>query len=251
MIARALRFIFSRKGLNVVEDYVNHPSHYSWGSKECIEVIEENLTAEEYAGYLKGTQIKYVYRHEHKWDAEQDLEKCDWYLKRYSEKLEKPNQPNDLSYAYESELYGDDAPTDKLINQYIYAVKDNDVTLCRAILNRLKERVSQTNIDLTSPNEADTGSEIKQGSQTTDISVEHAISDNAKQILCCLKFLGGWDLGLWENAYSFNYDDQTDVLSVETAINLQVNGYSQPVAVTLELMYRDARIWNITMHTPN
>ena len=50
MIARALHFIFSRKGLNVAEDYVNHPSHYSWGSKECIEVIEENLTAEEYAG---------------------------------------------------------------------------------------------------------------------------------------------------------------------------------------------------------
>lgn len=233
------------------EDYVNHPSHYRWGSKECIDVIAENLSTEEYAGYLKGTQIKYVYRHKHKWDAEQDLEKCDWYLKRYSTTFGKSDQSNDLSYAYESELHIDDASTGKLIDQYIYAVKDNDVTLCRAILNCLKERVSQSNIDLTSPDEANTISETEHESPATDISVDHKISDNAKQILWGLVFLNSWDLALLEHAYSFNYDDQSNVLSVETAIDLRGDEYSQPIAVTLNLTYENSRSWNIIMHTPD
>lgn len=238
----------------MAEDYVNHPSHYRWGSKECIEVIEDALTPEEYAGYLKGTEIKYIYRHEHKWDAEQDLEKCTWYLNRYKARFSKANatpHTSDLASAYLYELSNvDDAPTEKLIMEYIDAVKYRDTDLCEAILIHLRERISQNNIDSTGSDHADTDSEVERESQTTDISTDRKITDTAKQIMWGLKFLEGWDLGLWEHAYSFNYDDQANILTVETAIDLPVNGYSQPVAVTVKLSYDDVRNWSVAINTP-
>jgi hypothetical protein len=60
-------------------DNVNHPSHYTDGSIECIEAIEAQLTREEYRGYLKGNIAKYVWRENHKGGVE-SLKKAQWYL---------------------------------------------------------------------------------------------------------------------------------------------------------------------------
>ena len=62
-------------------DNVNHPSHYTDGSIECIEAIEAQLTREEYRGYLKGNIAKYVWRENHKGGVE-SLKKAQWYLDR-------------------------------------------------------------------------------------------------------------------------------------------------------------------------
>ena len=68
----------------VTNDDVNHPSHYTDGSIECIEAIEAQLTPEEYRGYLKGNIVKYVWRERHKGNTE-SLKKAQWYIKRLVE----------------------------------------------------------------------------------------------------------------------------------------------------------------------
>lgn len=64
-------------------DAIN-PNHYKAGNVECIEAIQESLTAEAFAGYLKGNVQKYLWRYETKhWeDPLQDLQKAEWYLAR-------------------------------------------------------------------------------------------------------------------------------------------------------------------------
>ena len=61
------------------DDPINHPSHYTFGSIEVIEVIEDwNLN------FNLGNAVKYVARAGRK-DPDtliQDLEKAEWYLKR-------------------------------------------------------------------------------------------------------------------------------------------------------------------------
>lgn len=70
-------------------DMVNHPPHYTQGEIECIDAIEASMSPEEFAGYLKGTFIKYVWRYRQKWDPVQDLEKAGFYLKRLISHTEK------------------------------------------------------------------------------------------------------------------------------------------------------------------
>jgi hypothetical protein len=65
-------------------DTVNHPSHYTAGSIECIEAIEAQLTKEEYRGYLKGNVAKYLWREKQKGGTE-SLQKAQWYLSRLIE----------------------------------------------------------------------------------------------------------------------------------------------------------------------
>lgn len=62
-------------------DQVNHPSHYTDGSIECIEAIEAALTPEEFRGYCKGNIIKYSWRERIK-DGTVSLKKAQWYLDR-------------------------------------------------------------------------------------------------------------------------------------------------------------------------
>ena len=65
----------------IKEDEVNHPSHYTDGSIECIEAIEAALTNEEFRGYCKGNCIKYIWREKHKGGTE-SLKKAQWYSDR-------------------------------------------------------------------------------------------------------------------------------------------------------------------------
>lgn len=60
-------------------DTVNHPEHYTNGEIECIDAIRAALTAEQYAGYLRGNILKYLWRFDRKGGAE-DLRKARKYL---------------------------------------------------------------------------------------------------------------------------------------------------------------------------
>jgi hypothetical protein len=74
---------FSQAEEDEKDDAIN-PNHYKAGNVECIEAIQESLTAEAFAGYLKGNVQKYLWRYETKhWeDPLQDLQKAEWYLGR-------------------------------------------------------------------------------------------------------------------------------------------------------------------------
>ena len=73
---------------NATVDVVNHPSHYTSGKIEVISIMEDQLTDEEYRGYIKGQVIKYVTRERHK-NGLEDLKKAAWYLNRLIKRLEK------------------------------------------------------------------------------------------------------------------------------------------------------------------
>ena len=71
-------------------DMVNNPPHYKLGNgMEVIDIIEAALTEEEFRGYLKGNDLKYIYREPHKGNSEQDVAKSIWYAERYKEALAK------------------------------------------------------------------------------------------------------------------------------------------------------------------
>lgn len=66
-------------------DKVN-PDHYKSADLECIQAIEAQMTTEEFAGYLRGNVIKYIWRYDKKHKdldaAMRDLDKASWYLHR-------------------------------------------------------------------------------------------------------------------------------------------------------------------------
>lgn len=68
-------------------DNVNHPKHYTSGKIEVIKIIEDQLTYEEYRGYIKGQVIKYITRERYK-NGLEDLKKARWYLDRLIKKME-------------------------------------------------------------------------------------------------------------------------------------------------------------------
>lgn len=70
-----------------VDDMVNHPAHYSFGSVECIDGIEASMTAEAFKGYCKGAALKYLWRYESKAKPKEDLLKAQWYLNKLIEKV--------------------------------------------------------------------------------------------------------------------------------------------------------------------
>lgn len=79
-------------------DTVNHPQHYTAGKIEVIRIMEDQLTSEEYRGYIKGQVIKYVTRERYK-NGLEDLKKAAWYLNRLIQKLEKEQSTNETRKA--------------------------------------------------------------------------------------------------------------------------------------------------------
>ena len=64
------------------EDMVNHPSHYTQGEIECIEVIKyinDKLNMKGYQGYCLGNFIKYIWRCNYK-NGWEDIDKAIFYL---------------------------------------------------------------------------------------------------------------------------------------------------------------------------
>lgn len=65
-------------------DPINHPSHYTFGKIEVIDVIEDWKLP-----YHLSAAIKYIARAGKKEDEIQDLKKAVWYLNRWIEQKEK------------------------------------------------------------------------------------------------------------------------------------------------------------------
>ena len=63
-------------------DPVNHPSHYTWGPVEVIEITEG-------LNFCLGNVIKYVLRADHKGNPIEDLKKAAWYLERELQRRQK------------------------------------------------------------------------------------------------------------------------------------------------------------------
>ncbi|RLF44925.1 MAG: hypothetical protein DRN17_03545 [Thermoplasmata archaeon] len=78
---------FRRANEPVQKDAIS-PNHYKLFSNdkrkadelEALDIIKASLTEEEFKGYLKGNQLKYLLRHKNK-NGEEDLRKA----KRYAE----------------------------------------------------------------------------------------------------------------------------------------------------------------------
>lgn len=80
-----------------MDDMVNNPPHYKLSNgMEAIEMIEALLTEEEFRGYLKGNNLKYMIREPHKGNSEQDVAKSIWYAERYKEALAKKADKSDV-----------------------------------------------------------------------------------------------------------------------------------------------------------
>jgi len=62
-------------------DVVNNPEHYNQGGVECIDYIEQQLTPEQFQGYLSGNAIKYLHRYQYK-NGVEDLKKHQWYVEK-------------------------------------------------------------------------------------------------------------------------------------------------------------------------
>ena len=65
--------------VTVVQDMVNHPSHYKQFSREVIDTMQGMSTPEEFKGYLKLNAVKYLSRYQGK-NGIEDLGKAIWYV---------------------------------------------------------------------------------------------------------------------------------------------------------------------------
>jgi hypothetical protein len=63
---------------------VDHPSHYTFGTIEVIQVIEDWKL-----DFHEGNVVKYVARSKHKGNRLEDLKKAQWYLNRLIDNLQK------------------------------------------------------------------------------------------------------------------------------------------------------------------
>lgn len=106
-------------------DMVNNPPHYKLGNgMEVIDIIKAALTEEEFRGYLKGNNYKYMYREPYKGNSEQDVAKAIWYAERYKEELaKKTEKPKETGIAvgdlvfYDCEGALGEPPTQRLSMQ--------------------------------------------------------------------------------------------------------------------------------------
>ena len=71
------------------EDRVNSPSHYTRGTQEAIEIIEEAIDAapSNKLGMLQAQVLKYLLRIWHKDNPAEDARKAQWYLNRLVDSL--------------------------------------------------------------------------------------------------------------------------------------------------------------------
>jgi len=72
-----------------LQDNIYHPSHYTMGSKETIEIIKD-VTDKEFGSYCIGNVIKYISRYKYK-NGIEDLKKAQQYIQFMIEDLEKEN----------------------------------------------------------------------------------------------------------------------------------------------------------------
>ena len=76
----------------IINDMVNHPSHYTCGKIEVIDAIEAwGLN------FHRGNAVKYIARAGKKDPTKEieDLKKAEWYIHREIQRLEKGKKTND------------------------------------------------------------------------------------------------------------------------------------------------------------
>lgn len=79
-------------------DVVQHPRHYNRdGAMECIDEMELIFGPEMTMHFCLGCVFKYRYRSGLKDSGYQDLEKSDWYMKKYKELKEKIEASNTIT----------------------------------------------------------------------------------------------------------------------------------------------------------
>ena len=71
------------------DDRVNSPSHYTRGTQEAIDIIEEAIDAAptNKAAMLQAQVLKYMLRLWHKDNPSEDARKAQWYLNRLVDSL--------------------------------------------------------------------------------------------------------------------------------------------------------------------
>jgi hypothetical protein len=73
---------------DALRNQINNPQHYRSGGMECIDVIEAQLSDEEFVGYLRGNAIKYQWRMMKKHERPlRDAGKLQFYVNRLLEVL--------------------------------------------------------------------------------------------------------------------------------------------------------------------
>ena len=65
-------------------DPVNHPSHYTQGSIECIQAMEAAYGKEVVMHFCMGNAFKYQWRFADK-NGEEDIKKAQWYQNKFME----------------------------------------------------------------------------------------------------------------------------------------------------------------------
>lgn len=71
-----------------MNDKINHPPHYTYGSVETIDYITQVVGYDGFVGYCIGNILKYISRAEHK-NGLEDYKKARWYLDRLIAEKEK------------------------------------------------------------------------------------------------------------------------------------------------------------------
>lgn len=77
------------RGASRMSDNVNHPSHYTHGQYECIDVLKDitkDLVGIE--AICTSNAVKYLWRWKHK-NGIEDLKKAAWYINRLIEENSK------------------------------------------------------------------------------------------------------------------------------------------------------------------
>lgn len=107
---------------DIMNDPVNHPSHYTDGKIEVIDFIEDKKL-----GFHLGNAVKYIARAGKKDPAKtvEDLEKAIWYIKRYIEEYKQQDGLNIRNGYFVTMASSGDTDGDTTIST-MNGGKDND-----------------------------------------------------------------------------------------------------------------------------
>ncbi len=89
-LERRNKVVSLSKNYTSPNDMVNSPAHYTRGSQEVIDIIEQAISdaPSNTEGYLQGQALKYLLRVWLKDNPKQDCEKAMWYMNRLIDKLD-------------------------------------------------------------------------------------------------------------------------------------------------------------------
>lgn len=117
-----------------MHDAINHPSHYTDGTIEVIDYIEDKEL-----GYHLGNAIKYISRAGKKDPSKtvEDLKKAVWYINRKIKKLESGVDPIEQRTIADSQVEAEQRETRELVERAKQALEKIDCGSCdRCVVSR-------------------------------------------------------------------------------------------------------------------